>query len=575
MRRHAPRLALALLYSMTLWRCAIARADVVVPRVPHAMQAAAVTPSVLAPVPQAVPGKARMKPPLELRQHAPAEHEAHVAAPTTAVHPDLVPWDAGFAQLVVPYDLSDIPGAGPLPPVAAPRFLTGDVPTTRMAYAIANNGYTAAPPFSVARRLDGVTFATDSHPAVDSAAVSTLTNLGSPAIRGGRHTLGVAADPDDLIVEQLESNNAWARQWVWSPTQLTPGVSVDRTGVPAPTGGGDAVPGGLAYPNCDGLRSPNFAGDPAGFGGYWNAVAICPRNANDDVDLGLYAPSTGPEDGFKAPLATSTAGQGVTDFVLVDADPAGGGAGSEGPRDIGTTLFAGVPNLTYSVSTVPSAWVGSAQGLIANRTIGSGRLLALWELNLPAGDHTINLDNVSGGADLDMAVVPRNPASGGYYNLAGASTYGQVSNGGLAGDGERIVMVGKPAGYYALLVWKYSSAELNKAANFLIRIAEPTSGVDAAGTPPASRFEDASPNPVRAAASLAFTLARDARVELAIHDVTGRRVATVASGAYPAGSHTVVWSGRGDDGHALPGGLYFARFAGDGVRQTRKLTLVY
>ena len=173
-----------------------------------------------------------------------------------------------------------------------------------------------------------------------------------------------------------------------------------------------------------------------------------------------------------------------------------------------------------------------------------------------------------------MAVVPRDPASDGYYNIGGASTYGQVSNSGYAGDGERIVMVGKPAGYYALLVWKYSSADLNRPANFLIRIADPASGVDAAAPPSASRFEDASPNPVREHAALTFTLARDAHVELAIHDVTGRRVATVASGAYAAGAHTLVWNGRGDDGRSLSGGLYFARFDGDGMHQSRKLTVV-
>ena len=144
----------------------------------------------------------------------------------------------------------------------------------------------------------------------------------------------------------------------------------------------------------------------------------------------------------------------------------------------------------------------------------------------------------------------------------------------VPGQGETIEMVGKPGGYYALLVWKHGSADLTRAANFQIRIGDPTSSVDATAPAAQSRFEDASPNPVRGNTALSFALAHDAHVELAIHDLAGRRVATVANGAYTAGAHTLAWNGRGDDGRALPGGLYFARFEGDGVRQTRKLTVV-
>ncbi|HIG76180.1 MAG TPA: T9SS type A sorting domain-containing protein [Bacteroidetes bacterium] len=48
------------------------------------------------------------------------------------------------------------------------------------------------------------------------------------------------------------------------------------------------------------------------------------------------------------------------------------------------------------------------------------------------------------------------------------------------------------------------------------------------------------PNPVRGAATFAFTLAADAEVSLVLYDVQGREVATVTRGAMQAGAHTVA-----------------------------------
>ena len=90
----------------------------------------------------------------------------------------------------------------------------------------------------------------------------------------------------------------------------------------------------------------------------------------------------------------------------------------------------------------------------------------------------------------------------------------------------------------------------------------------------ASRFEGASPNPARGATQLSFALAREAHVSLAIHDVHGRRVATLANGRFAAGSHSLQWEGLDDSGRAVATGLYFARFEGDGVRESRRVVRV-
>jgi hypothetical protein len=77
------------------------------------------------------------------------------------------------------------------------------------------------------------------------------------------------------------------------------------------------------------------------------------------------------------------------------------------------------------------------------------------------------------------------------------------------------------------------------------------------------------PNPTRVGGALRFRLPRDGRVELAIFDLSGRRVATVASGVLTAGEHALNWSRRDDRGHRVPAGVYRARLrAGDIERST-------
>ena len=68
---------------------------------------------------------------------------------------------------------------------------------------------------------------------------------------------------------------------------------------------------------------------------------------------------------------------------------------------------------------------------------------------MSAGDHIIRLDNISGGAHIDMAVVARNLASGGYYSPGDLTTYGFVGNSGLGGADETITLSAQPTGYYA------------------------------------------------------------------------------------------------------------------------------
>jgi hypothetical protein len=81
------------------------------------------------------------------------------------------------------------------------------------------------------------------------------------------------------------------------------------------------------------------------------------------------------------------------------------------------------------------------------------------------------------------------------------------------------------------------------------------------------------PNPVNTTTRLRFLLARESDVSLEVMEVTGRRVAQLASGRYSAGAHEIFWSPR-SAAHPVPAGMYFVRLrAGNGAQVQRVLLL--
>jgi len=81
------------------------------------------------------------------------------------------------------------------------------------------------------------------------------------------------------------------------------------------------------------------------------------------------------------------------------------------------------------------------------------------------------------------------------------------------------------------------------------------------------------PNPARRP-NLAFTLPVATHVDLGVFDVTGRRVATLASGTLPAAEYSRSWNGRDASGNAVGAGVYFYRLtAGKETRTARSIVI--
>ncbi len=82
------------------------------------------------------------------------------------------------------------------------------------------------------------------------------------------------------------------------------------------------------------------------------------------------------------------------------------------------------------------------------------------------------------------------------------------------------------------------------------------------------------PNPFNQSTVIHINLETRADMELAVYNMTGHKVATLARGPYPAGSYSFLWEGRSTLGRELASGVYTCRLSANGQVRTRKLMLL-
>ncbi|MBN1825464.1 MAG: T9SS type A sorting domain-containing protein [Candidatus Eisenbacteria bacterium] len=94
------------------------------------------------------------------------------------------------------------------------------------------------------------------------------------------------------------------------------------------------------------------------------------------------------------------------------------------------------------------------------------------------------------------------------------------------------------------------------------------------GAPARTALFENRPNPFNPATTLAFSVEREGRALVRIHDAAGRVVRTLLDRSVPAGPATVVWDGNDDSGAPAASGVYFARLTAGKASETRKITLI-
>jgi hypothetical protein len=94
------------------------------------------------------------------------------------------------------------------------------------------------------------------------------------------------------------------------------------------------------------------------------------------------------------------------------------------------------------------------------------------------------------------------------------------------------------------------------------------------GAPAAFRLEENYPNPFNAGTVLRYTLNENALVELAVYNLAGQRVRTLAQGFQSAGQHQLSWDGLDRTGRPAASGIYLSRLRATDAEAVGKMLLI-
>jgi len=69
------------------------------------------------------------------------------------------------------------------------------------------------------------------------------------------------------------------------------------------------------------------------------------------------------------------------------------------------------------------------------------------------------------------------------------------------------------------------------------------------------------PNPFNPTTTIRYSLPEASEIKLIVYNMNGQEIKTLATGKVAAGSHSIVWDGRDNAGHAVPSGVYFYKLS--------------
>lgn len=211
----------------------------------------------------------------------------------------------------------------------------------------------------------------------------------------------------------------------------------------------------------------------------------------------------------------------------------------------GDLIVGGGPETFYPFGTQPSETVRLDGAHATPLAAGAWATTALASIQgrLLAGGVFVRLDSTLGYGVAEW--------NGTRWDLLGSGTNGPVTS--IAEYGGDLYI----AGAFAWANGKPSHG-IARLAGFP-RLGAPGRG----GAAAALLLGAPNPNPSRGPQRVTFTLPHASHVRASVHDVSGRRVATLLDGPRAAGTHALTWDGRGPGGGAVAPGLYFLRVRTD------------
>jgi hypothetical protein len=129
--------------------------------------------------------------------------------------------------------------------------------------------------------------------------------------------------------------------------------------------------------------------------------------------------------------------------------------------------------------------------------------------------------------------------------------------------------------YYYFVRLQQADFDKTWSSPIWVSVEDAVTGVESGESMPlAVSLSPGVPNPFNPVTKIAYALPSSMKIDLAIYDISGRRIATLATGQKSAGRHETYWGGADDRGVEVASGIYFARLETPGKSEMRKLVLL-
>jgi hypothetical protein len=315
--------------------------------------------------------------------------------------------------------------------------LTGGTASTWWNMCVYNTGPAWAPNagFGVGLYVDGQRAATANlSQALGSHVYWPMVNAGPVTVPGGRHSFVSVYDDAGTVNETNERNNASGRQYLWSPTLLTPNTPA-LFAAPGKAGALDGDAGDFWF-NSTGLRMT------APVSSWWNLVWTTAWSTTADYDCRIHWTSNSPDTGFGANLGWSGRPAGRLDAVLVNRNTM-----APSTWDISVINTAGVaaPFLAREELCSPFTYGDSV-----SLAFGSNQLAFVRELYVSpsnVGPLSIVVREPHSRAPLHVALYDRTFTTGALLDAAAVADMDTTT--GVA----RLDWTVPATGYYGVVVW--------------------------------------------------------------------------------------------------------------------------
>ena len=94
-------------------------------------------------------------------------------------------------------------------------------------------------------------------------------------------------------------------------------------------------------------------------------------------------------------------------------------------------------------------------------------------------------------------------------------------------------------------------------------------------SPTAFELTENYPNPFNTSTSIRYAIPRNTHIELAIYNIQGQLIRTLLNGEEMAGTHTIIWDGKDNEGKKLGTGIYFYQLKEtNGIKKARKMLIL-